>query len=268
MGAQKYPRQRHPAWAGENRFCPRALGQPGNIESRGSGDTAGAHRRAAGSRRRRRLPGHAGRRLHHRPGDYCRWRFHHHRGIVMTGATLIEPLPAHRFDPARLFAYLHDHLENFPREARLRQFQGGQSTPTFLLETATQKYVLRKKPPGQLLASAHQIDREYRIQQALRGTDIPVAPLRLYCADPAIIGTEFYIMDFLPGRVFGDVLMPELSPAERGALQLDLFTTIGRLHRLDYSAHGLADFGRPANYVERQLKRWRGQYESAQTEDV
>ena len=186
----------------------------------------------------------------------------------MTGATLIEPLPAHRFDPARLFAYLHDHLENFPREARLRQFQGGQSNPTFLLETATQKYVLRKKPPGQLLASAHQIDREYRIQQALRGTDIPVAPMRLYCADPAIIGTEFYIMDFLPGRVFGDVLMPELSPAERGALQLDLFTTIGRLHRLDYSAHGLADFGRPANYVERQLKRWRGQYESAQTEDV
>ena len=186
----------------------------------------------------------------------------------MSSATLIEPLSAHRFDPAPLFAYLHNHLANFPGKARLRQFQGGQSNPTFLLETATQKYVLRKKPPGRLLASAHQIDREYRIQQALRGTDVPVAPLRLYCADPAVIGTEFYIMDFLPGRVFGDVLMPELTCAERGAVQQDLFTTLGRLHRLDYGACDLADFGRPANYVARQLARWRGQYESAQTEDV
>jgi aminoglycoside phosphotransferase (APT) family kinase protein len=167
----------------------------------------------------------------------------------MSGATLIEPLSAHRFDPAPLFTYLHNHLENFPDKARLRQFQGGQSNPTFLLETAAQKYVLRKKPPGRLLASAHQIDREYRIQQALRGTDVPVAPLRLYCADPAIIGTEFYIMDFLPGRVFGDVLMPELTWAERGAVQRDLFTTLGRLHRLDYGACDLADFGRPTNYV-------------------
>lgn len=187
---------------------------------------------------------------------------------MTNGAPLIEPLPAHRFDPAPLFAYLRDHLEGFPGQARLRQFQGGQSNPTFLLETATHKYVLRKKPPGRLLASAHQIDREYRIQQALRGTDIPVVPLRLYCADPAIIGTEFYVMDFLPGRVFGDVLMPDLASAERRALQLDLFTTLGRLHRLDYGACGLGDFGRPANYVARQLARWRGQYESAQTEDI
>jgi aminoglycoside phosphotransferase (APT) family kinase protein len=186
----------------------------------------------------------------------------------MSGAKLVEPLPAHRFDPAPLFAYLRDHLEDFPGEARLLQFQGGQSNPTFLLETASQKYVLRKKPPGQLLASAHQIDREYRIQQALRGTDVPVVPVRLYCADPAIIGTEFYIMDFLPGRVFGDVLMPDLSPAERGAMQRDLFTTIGRLHRLDYGACGLADFGRPTGYAARQLARWRGQYEASQTEDV
>jgi aminoglycoside phosphotransferase (APT) family kinase protein len=167
-----------------------------------------------------------------------------------------------------LFAYLSDHLEDFPGEARLLQFQGGQSNPTFLLETPARKYVLRKKPPGRLLASAHQIDREYRIQQALRGTDVPVAPLRLYCADPAVIGTEFYIMDFLPGRVFGDVLMPDLTPAERRAVQQDLFTTLGRLHRLDERAYGLADFGRPSGYAARQLKRWRDQYQAAQTEDV
>ena len=186
----------------------------------------------------------------------------------MSGAKLIEPLPAHRFDTAPLFAYLHSNLENFSPDARLQQFQGGQSNPTFLLETGPRKYVLRKKPPGTLLASAHQIDREYRIQQALQGSGVPVVPMRLYCADPTIIGTEFYVMDFLPGRVFGDVLMPELAPAERGALQRDLFTTIGRLHALDYAACGLADFGRPTNYAARQLARWRGQYEAAQTEDL
>ena len=231
---------------------------PETLKNRGSDNPAGAHRPAAGYRRRRRLSGHAGRRLYHRPGPDRRWRFHHHRRAVMSGARLIEPLPAHRFDPTALFAYLRDHLEDFPGEARLLQFQGGQSNPTFLLETPARKYVLRKKPPGRLLASAHQIDREYRIQQALRGTDVPVAPLRLYCADPAVIGTEFYIMDFLPGRVFGDVLMPDLTPAERGAVQQDLFTTLGRLHRLDERACGLADFGRPSGYAARQLKRWRG----------
>jgi aminoglycoside phosphotransferase (APT) family kinase protein len=186
----------------------------------------------------------------------------------MSGATLIEPLPAHRFDPAPLFAYLHAHLEDFPLDARLRQFQGGQSNPTFLLETPTKNYVLRKKPPGKLLPSAHQIDREYRIQRALRGSGVPVAPMRLYCAAPSLIGTEFYVMDFLPGRVFGDVKLPELAPAERRALQLELFTTIGRLHALDYTACGLADFGRPTHYAARQLARWRGQYEAAQTEDL
>ncbi len=186
----------------------------------------------------------------------------------MGGPVLIEPLPAHRFDPALLFAYLHDHLEGFPKDARLRQFQGGQSNPTFLLETATQKYVLRKKPPGALLPSAHQIDREYRIQDALRDTNVPVATMRLYCADPAIIGTAFYVMDFLPGRVFSDVLMPELAPAARGAVQRELFTAIGHLHAVDYTALGLADFGRPTQYVARQLARWRGQYEAAQTEDL
>jgi aminoglycoside phosphotransferase (APT) family kinase protein len=186
----------------------------------------------------------------------------------MGGPVLIEPLPAHRFDPSLLFAYLHDHLAGFPKDARLRQFQGGQSNPTFLLETATQKYVLRKKPPGVLLPSAHQIDREYRIQNALLGTGVPVAMMRLYCADPAIIGTEFYVMDFLSGRVFSDVLMPELTPPERGAVQRDLFTTIGHLHAVDYTALGLADFGRPTHYVARQLARWRSQYEAAQTEDL
>ena len=187
----------------------------------------------------------------------------------MSGAKLIEPLPAHRFDPAPLFAYLHTHLENFPDDARLRQFQGGQSNPTFLLETSDPKIRAAQKAAGNAFGLGPS-DRPGipPIQQALQGTDVPVVPMRLYCADPTIIGTEFYVMDFLPGRVFGDVLMPELTPAARGALQRDLFTTIGRLHALDYAACGLADFGRPANYAARQLARWRGQYEAAQTEDL
>jgi aminoglycoside phosphotransferase (APT) family kinase protein len=137
-----------------------------------------------------------------------------------------------------------------------------------LLEGPGRKAVLRKKPPGKLLPSAHQIDREYRIQKALRETDVPVAEMLHFCADPAVIGTEFYVMDFLEGRVFSDVLMEDLAPAERGAVQAALFEVIGTLHAVDYVALGLGDFGRPANYVERQLARWRGQYEAAKTEDL
>jgi aminoglycoside phosphotransferase (APT) family kinase protein len=186
----------------------------------------------------------------------------------MSGPKLIEPLPAHRIDVPLLAAYLADKVEGLGEALSVRQFQGGQSNPTYLLETPSRKAVLRKKPPGKLLPSAHQIDREYRIQKALRDTDVPVAAMLHFCADAAIIGTEFYVMDFLEGRVFSDVLMPDLAPAERGAVQAALFEVIGTLHAVDYVALGLGDFGRPANYVERQLTRWRGQYEAAKTEDL
>jgi aminoglycoside phosphotransferase (APT) family kinase protein len=180
---------------------------------------------------------------------------------------LIDPLPAHRFDTAPLYAYLQTHIENFETPATLRQFQGGQSNPTFLIETPTRNYVLRKKPPGKLLPSAHQIDREYRIQKALAGT-IPVAKMHHYCTDASIIGTEFYIMDFLEGRVFSDVMMSELTPPERGAIQSHLFQTIGALHAADYPALGLADYGKPTDYIARQIDRWKRQYEAAKTADL
>jgi aminoglycoside phosphotransferase (APT) family kinase protein len=186
----------------------------------------------------------------------------------MSEAALIPPLPAHRLDEARLFAYLRGAVPGFAGEARLRQFQGGQSNPTYLIETPEQKYVLRKKPPGKLLPSAHQIDREYRIQQALAATDVPVAAMLHYGTDTAVIGTEFYLMEFLAGRVFGDVTMPDLAPAERGAVQAALFETIGRLHAVDFRALDLADYGRPDNYVARQIDRWSQQYEAAKTEDL
>jgi aminoglycoside phosphotransferase (APT) family kinase protein len=185
---------------------------------------------------------------------------------------LIEPLPAHRFDAAKLAAYLAQHVEDFQGELAVRQFQGGQSNPTYLLETLLEtrarKWVLKKKPPGKLLPSAHQIDREYRIQKALRGGGVPVAEMLHYCAEPDVIGTEFYVMEYLGGRIFSDVLMPGLKPVERGAIQAALFETIGKLHALDYGALGLGDFGRPANYVVRQLTRWQGQYETAKTEEL
>jgi len=186
----------------------------------------------------------------------------------MSGPRLIEPLPAHRFDEPRLFGYLRDHLDGFADGGTVRQFQGGQSNPTFLIETPATRVVLRKKPPGRLLPSAHQIDREFRIQKALGETDVPVAKMLHYVTDADIIGTEFYVMEYLAGRVFSDVLMSELAPVERGAIQAALFEVIGNLHAIDYEALGLGDFGRPANYIARQLARWRSQYEAAKTEEL
>ncbi|MCF3948729.1 phosphotransferase [Acidiphilium sp. AL] len=185
-----------------------------------------------------------------------------------TAPKLIEVLPQHRVDETVLFDYLADHVEGFVFPARLRQFQGGQSNPTFLIETDARRYVLRKKPPGKLLPSAHQIDREYRIQSALAGTDVPVAPMLHFCADPAIIGTEFYMMAHVEGLVFHDVMMPGVTPADRGAIQRDLIETIAGLHRVDYAAVGLGDYGRPDHYVARQIERWTKQYEASRTEDL
>ncbi len=181
--------------------------------------------------------------------------------------TLIEPLPAHRLDEALLFDYLQAHMDGFEGKARLRQFQGGQSNPTYLIETDTEKFVLRKKPPGALLPSAHQIDREYRIQKALAGR-IPVARMDHYCTDTAVIGTEFYVMEFLQGRVFSDVMMSELTPAERGQIQAHLFETIGKLHAVDFADLGLSDYGKPSHYIARQIDRWKRQYEASMTEEL
>ncbi|HEX7391239.1 MAG TPA: phosphotransferase family protein [Acidiphilium sp.] len=184
------------------------------------------------------------------------------------GPKLVEVLPQHRLDEAALFAYLAGHLDGFAPPARLRQFQGGQSNPTFLIETDAVRYVLRKKPPGRLLPSAHQIDREYRIQSALADSGVPVASMLHFCADPAIIGTEFYVMAHVDGRVFHDVMMPGLSSAERGAIQRGLIETIAALHRVDDRAVGLGDYGRPDHYVARQIDRWTKQYEASRTEDL
>lgn len=180
--------------------------------------------------------------------------------------------PAHRFDEAVLEAWLKAEIPGFGDSLRVQQFEGGASNPTFLLTTQTPdgpwRYVLRKKPPGTLLASAHQVEREYKVMKALGATDVPVPRMRALCEDPAVIGTAFYVMDFLAGRIFRDATLPGLSPPERAAIYDELNATLAKLHQVDYAAVGLTDFGRAGGYFERQLSRWIKQYRGAETEAI
>lgn len=180
--------------------------------------------------------------------------------------SIIDVLPQHRFDEARLWQYLQQHLDDFSQPALLRQFQGGQSNPTYLIQTPSRKFVLRKKPPGKLLPSAHLIEREYRILRALPDTDVPVPRARVLCEDPDIIGTPFYVMDHVEGRVITNVTLPNLSPLERRAIYTDYARVAAQLHSVDYKACGLGDFGKPEGYVKRQLERWSKQYLASKTE--
>jgi aminoglycoside phosphotransferase (APT) family kinase protein len=174
----------------------------------------------------------------------------------------------HRFDPLKLEAWLKANVEGFAGPLDLAQFNRGASNPTFLLTTPGARYVLRKKPPGALLPSAHQIDREYRVMSTLGGLGFPVPVMRAFCEDVSVIGTAFYVMDFLEGRIFRDARMPGLAPTERAALYDDLNATLAKLHAVDWKAAGLEDFGRPGNYFDRQIGRWTKQYRGAQTETI
>ena len=186
----------------------------------------------------------------------------------MSGARLTEVSARHKFDEARLADWLNRHVEGFGRDLQVRQFIGGASNPTFMLSTDAGDYVLRKKPPGQLLASAHQVDREYRVMAALRDTDVPVPVMRALCDDPDVIGTSFYVMDYLEGRIFRDATLPGLTPTERSAIYDQLNATLAALHSVDHRAVGLEDYGRPTGYFERQIARWTKQYRGAETEPV
>jgi aminoglycoside phosphotransferase (APT) family kinase protein len=173
-----------------------------------------------------------------------------------------------RFDAAALEAYLTAHAPGFAGPLTVRQFRGGQSNPTYLLETPARKYVLRRKPPGKLLPSAHAVDREFRVISALAAQGFPVAAPVLYCDDASVVGTPFYVMAFVAGRVFWEPQMTGSKPAERAAVYDALNATIARLHSFDPAAIGLADFGRGENYVARQVDRWSKQYRASETEKV
>ncbi|MFI5011894.1 MAG: phosphotransferase family protein [Hyphomicrobiales bacterium] len=182
--------------------------------------------------------------------------------------TLVEPLPQHRFDEAALDRYLGEHVEGYRGPAAIRQFQGGQSNPTFLVETQAETYVLRKKPPGKLLASAHMVEREYKVQKALAGSAVPVARMLVLCEDASIIGTPFYLMSHVAGRVIATADLPQLAPSERGAVYRSLIETLAHLHQVDWRAASLSDFGRPDNYAARQIDRWSKQYAASKTDDI
>ncbi|MGA0594005.1 phosphotransferase [Enterovirga sp. CN4-39] len=179
------------------------------------------------------------------------------------GPALVPVLPNHRFDEEALVRYLAGKLPGFSEGCTVRQFQGGQSNPTFHLATPAGNYVLRKKPGGKLLPSAHAVDREYRIMKALAATGVPVPRVRLLCEEPEIIGTIFYVMDHCPGRIYADRSMPGVDPAHRRAAIEDMARVLGRLHRVQPDEVGLGDFGKPGNYVGRQIDRWTKQYRGA-----
>jgi len=171
-------------------------------------------------------------------------------------------------DAAALEAYLTQHIDGFSGPLTLARFKGGQSNPTYKLSTPKRAYVLRRKPFGKLLPSAHAIEREYRVTDALARAGFPVArPLHL-CADESVIGAAFYVMEHAEGRVFWEPHAPGLSGADRAALFDSLNTTIAQLHGFDPAAVGLGDFGKPQGYVARQIKRWSEQYRASETETI
>jgi aminoglycoside phosphotransferase (APT) family kinase protein len=173
-----------------------------------------------------------------------------------------------RFDAGQLAAYLAQHFRDVGGPLTVRQFKGGQSNPTYLIETSARKLVLRRKPPGKLLPSAHAVDREYRVLDALARQRFPVAAPLLYCADETVIGTPFYVMEFVDGRVFWEPGMADSDAAERAAVYDAMNATLARLHTFDPAAIGLSDFGRGENYVARQVERWSKQYRASQTDVV
>jgi aminoglycoside phosphotransferase (APT) family kinase protein len=171
----------------------------------------------------------------------------------------------HRIDAGRLEDFLRKNLEGFRGPLLIEQFKGGQSNPTYRVTAGGKRYALRRKPPGKLLPSAHAVDREFRVIKALHGVGFPVARPYVLCEDDAVIGTAFYLMDCVDGRILWDLALPGLSKAERRGIWEELNRVIALLHSIDYKAVGLADFGKAGSYIERQVGRWTKQYLASET---
>ncbi len=186
----------------------------------------------------------------------------------MIGEPEITPVrAAHRFDERALASFLDQRLGGCV-PLRVAQFEGGQSNPTFLIDRGAERLVLRKKPPGRLLPSAHQVDREYRVMSALRKSDVPVPETIALCEDDAVLGTAFFVMRHVPGRVIPDPRLPGFAPAERTALYDDVARVLAALHTVLPESVGLGDFGRPGNYYTRQISRWSRQYRESKTDEI
>ncbi|WP_369061261.1 phosphotransferase family protein [Caulobacter sp. 73W] len=174
----------------------------------------------------------------------------------------------HSIDEAALERWLKANVEGYAGPLEVRQFKGGQSNPTYQLVTPGRKYVLRRKPPGKLLPSAHAVDREFKVISALGKTGFPVAKAYALCEDESVIGTMFYVMDMVEGRILWDGTLPEYSPPQRRAIYDAEIETLARLHNTDYAAIGLGDYGKPGNYFTRQIDRWTKQYKASETTSI
>jgi aminoglycoside phosphotransferase (APT) family kinase protein len=206
------------------------------------------------------------------PGPYAPSREMADMDVLGSNDT-IDVLPQNVIDEAALGRYLSQRIAGCTGGVSLQQFPGGFSNPTYFVLAETRdgedlQLVLRKKPAGQLLQSAHQVEREYRVLSALADTDVPVPPTRFYCEDTSVIGQSFYVMDRVDGRIFNDPTLPGMSNGERSAIFESACDVLARLHKVDVAAVGLSDFGRPDGYVQRQINRWTKQYRSSQTDDI
>ncbi|MGZ3402366.1 MAG: phosphotransferase family protein [Phenylobacterium sp.] len=172
---------------------------------------------------------------------------------------------SHKFDEAALEVWMKANVKGYAGPLEVRQFKGGQSNPTYQLITPSKKYVLRRKPPGKLLPSAHAVDREYKVITALGTTGFPVAETYGLCLDDGVIGTWFYIMDMVEGRILWDQSLPQYTPEQRRPIYMDKIKVLADLHNTDYARIGLEDFGRPGNYMGRQVERWTKQYKASET---
>ena len=189
----------------------------------------------------------------------------------MQDYTGTQPVRAqHAVDVGALQRWLAQHLEGFAGPLEVSQFKGGQSNPTYLLTTPGGRWVMRSKPApvARLLPSAHAIEREYRVMRALADHGVPVARMALLCEDESVIGRAFYVMEYVDGRVLWEQSLPGMTPAERGAIYDEMNRVIAALHRVDVAAAGLADYGRPGNYFDRQIGRWSKQYQASVTQPI
>jgi aminoglycoside phosphotransferase (APT) family kinase protein len=172
------------------------------------------------------------------------------------------------FDEAAVAAWMAAHVPGFRGPITVEKFATGQSNPTFKLTTGSGAYVLRRKPPGPLLKSAHAVDREFRVQRALAETDVPVTAMRALCEDESVIGSVFYVMDFIDGRTFVDPRLPNLTSEDRAILLDDMNRVLAAIHSVDLEATGLSDYGPQGNYFRRQIERWTKQYRASETETI
>jgi aminoglycoside phosphotransferase (APT) family kinase protein len=180
----------------------------------------------------------------------------------------IDVLPTHRFDVCTLEKFLCKWLDGLDAPITVRQFRGGQSNPTYYLDTTRGPLVLRRKPSGPLLPSAHAIEREYQVMTALRGSGVPVPGTILLCDDPSVIGTPFYVMEYIDGHPMIDSSLPDASPDDRRAIYRSMITVLAQLHAVDWHAAGLAAYGKPGQYIGRQVHRWTAQYRASETERI